>query len=109
MGEASGPNGPYPYIPAPAQRDQIAEQGGGQRGAAEGVSVAIPGWAHAGQNPAAGRNAPTSAGQGCDVRGRAGRRHSSISPIMCNKGAGVLSFVLMCAKVHGEGSTKNPG
>ena len=36
MGEASGPNGPYPYIPAPVQRDQIAEQGGSAGGSRGG-------------------------------------------------------------------------
>ena len=109
MEEASGPNGPYPLIPAPVERDQIA-CGGGREGGTEGDRVARSQAGHTrGRSPAAGCSAPTSAGLGCDVRGRAGRQQSSIKPIMCHKGAGVQSFVLICAKVCGEGSTKNPG
>ena len=38
-----------------------------------------------------------------------GEGNQNINPIICNKGAGVQSFVLICAEVCGEGSTKNPG
>ena len=81
------------------------------RGAGGLQSRQKPGRAYAGRSPTMqqGCDAHASAGRGCDVRGRAGRGQSNINPSICNKGARVQSFVLICAVVCGEGSTKNPG